>query len=188
MPSLIDEYTRECLDIRVERRLNIECCHRRSHCPVHRQRCTGFHTLRQRARVCGSGGERLDSGRRGESESTLSPVHPGRTPPAKASTCDCAMNCSMERSSTDRRRHELSLNSCAGTTTPKDGTRRRITDHRRPKRSSTSSTAGPSTNIQTGRENGGQVKSTDPVYRRVATRRAIKAEPAKRKLLSSTRR
>ena len=63
---ILDEHSRECLAIKVKRKLNIGRC---DQCPdgsVHPSWCTPFHTFRQRAGICCPGRQELDCRCRGQ--------------------------------------------------------------------------------------------------------------------------
>ena len=104
MLNIIDEFTHECLAIRVDRKLKADRRHRRAVGPVHPARRARAHPVRQRPGVRRQGGAGVD--RRGRREDRLhragqplgERLHRELQRPA------CATNCSTARSSTRSRR------------------------------------------------------------------------------------
>ncbi len=91
--NILDEYSRECLAIRVKRKLNSTERDRCPDRPVHPARRASLHPVRQRPRVHCSGRPGTGLQPSVPRRPTSSQDHPGRTDTAKASMPASGMSC-----------------------------------------------------------------------------------------------
>ena len=129
MLNVIDEFTRECLAIRVEpeaegRPMSSTSCRTCSSCAASRATFVPTMAPSSSPRPCASGSPRWEPG-----PPTSSPAARGRTAIARASTRSSATSCSTARSSTRCTRPRSSSKAGDGTTTPCARTHRSATDH-----------------------------------------------------------
>jgi len=130
MLNIIDEFTRECLAIRIDRKLNsptsstsCRTCSSYAACPATFVLITGRSSS---PRQCESGLQLSAPRPRSSSPEAL-----GRTATARASTRSFATNCSTVRSSTASPRPRSSSRHGGATTTPSDHTHRSDINRRR---------------------------------------------------------
>ena len=147
--NILDEHSRECLAIRVKRRLNstevidaLTDLFILRGVPAYIRSDNGWSLLRRPSET----GLGLSAPR----PPTSSQAHPGRTGTAKASTLGSEMSCSTAKSSTLCARHRSSSKAGGNTTIPKDPTVHWATARRHQKPSSRWTQGRSCTNIQTG--------------------------------------
>ena len=131
MLNIIDEFTRECLAIRIDRKLRVDRRHRHAVGPLHPARRARPHPLRQWSGVHRQGRAGVD--RRGRRQDRLhragQPL--GERLYRELQRASCATSCSTARSSTRCKRPRSSSNAGASTTTRSARTPRSATDHPR---------------------------------------------------------
>ena len=122
MLNIIDEFTHECLAIRIDRKLKSDRRHRCAVRPVHPARRSRAHSLGQWTGVRRQGRARLDRAPSEPRPLISRRAAPGRTASSRASTPGSGTSCSMARSSTRSRRPGSSSRAGGVTTTPRGRT------------------------------------------------------------------